>query len=591
MEVDFLKKVIRFGMFFLTVMLILQTMQPVTAQVSNMPDRAPLQALIAQALKHDGVEYTNSTWRAFDKALSAAQKVIADSTESQILINDSYNMLQSAMSSLMPIASFGNPFTDVRRNDWFYGAVMYVNANALMRGTTATSFEPLSKLTRATVVDALYHTESEPYVTFEALFNEDVTREQLAAILHRYAKYKGYDTTVPTTFTLNNFTDRGNVSTYAYEAIRWAVYLELMRGNDGHLNPSGTATRAEYATILQRLIDRFEFNRQPKQAQAQIGQHYIGWQFITYLTPDFMSAKQEFLPAQSVNVIERKNDGWARINTGLGDRWVYLNANMFYVERTASLYSRPNGSSDGMIEPQVVTVLQTQEGGWYQISTWLGVRWIYLRPALQAGDGPRIALTFDDGPSSHTKQLLDALYERGVVATFFVLGQQVASYPAVAVRIVEEGHEIASHSYKHPDLTKMSTAGIRSELTQSRDIIYKTTGVKPTILRPPYGSRNSTVQSVAGEFGYPLILWSVDTRDWESRNVNSIMTHFKSNNTIKIREGDIILLHDIYSTTIEAAIKAIDLLLAEGFVFVTVTDLLMDRFGEITSGKVYSSAR
>jgi len=135
----------------------------------------------------------------------------------------------------------------------------------------------------------------------------------------------------------------------------------------------------------------------------------------------------------------------------------------------------------------------------------------------------------------------------------------------------------------------MSAAGIRDELTRCRNVIYQATGRYLTLLRPPYGSHNATVQSVAREFGYALLLWSVDTRDWESRNVNAILGHFVApDGTVRIRDGDIILMHDIYPTTIDAAIRGIDILLANGFEFVTVSELLTERHGGITPGKVYN---
>jgi len=581
-------------------------------------NRAPLQILVAQAGELDGRDYTNASWRTFLLALKDAEAVLADLGATQAGVDEAYAALQSAVGALVPIASFGNPFTDVARGDWFYGAVLYANANALMQGTAATAFHPQGTLSRGTVVTVLYRMEGEPYVTFTPLFQDvpaglwysdaviwaanqhivtglgddrfapdaSITREQLTTMLYRYAQFKEYDMTVPASFDLGSFTDQAQVSSWAYEAMRWAVYHELIRGNDGRLSPGGTASRAEYATMLQRFIDKFEFGRLlPTDPQPE--QRYISWQFLTYLEPDFRAAKQESFPPQSVNILQRQDDGWGQITTWSGDRWVYLLANMRYVEKAVYLYDRPVGSRGDRIEPQVVTVLH-QEGDWYQISTWLGPKWIYLGVGPQPG-GRQIALTFDDGPSVQTIRLLDALYARNVSATFFVLGQQVAAFPAVAQRIVREGHEIANHSYSHPDLSRMSAAGIREQLARCRSIIYQTTGQYPSLLRPPYGSHNSTVQSVAGEFGYPLILWSVDTRDWESRNVNAILGHFVApDGTVRIRDGDIILMHDIYPTTIDAAIRAIDILLANGFEFVTISDLLTARYGAITPGKVYN---
>ena len=615
-----MKKIIRSGTLLLALMLILQSisLSAVRADDSSI-NRAPLQTLVTQAQALDGRDYTNATWRTLVGAQTDAQAILADQSATQAGIDTAYTNLQAAITALVPIASFGNPFSDVARNDWFYVPVLYANANALMQGTTTTTFSPLGTLSRGMVVTVLYRMEGEPAVNFQTIFDDvsagqwysdaviwaanlgivtgmgdnrfapstSITREQLAVMLHRYAAFKAYDMVVPATFGLGNFTDHAQVSDWAYEAMRWTAYHALIRGSSGRLNPGGTASRAECAAILQRLIEKLEFHRQPKEPQPE--QHYVAWQFITYLEPNFRAAKQETFPPQTVNIFERRADGWALISTGAGGRWVYLQANMRYVEKAVYLYDNPNSNRGPRIDPQVVTILQ-QEGDWYQISTWLGPKWIYLGTGPQPGGGRRIALTFDDGPHpTYTTRLLDALYTRDVAVTFFVLGQQVAAYPSVAQRIVREGHEIASHSYRHPDLSRMSAAGIRDELSRTRNVIYQTTGRNPTLLRPPYGSYNATVQSVAKEFGYPLILWSVDTRDWESRNVNAIMGHFvDGRGNIRIREGDIILLHDIYGTTIDAAIRAIDLLLANGFTFVTVSELLTERHGTITPGKVYN---
>lgn len=312
----------------------------------------------------------------------------------------------------------------------------------------------------------------------------------------------------------------------------------------------------------------------PPPAPGQTGLHFISWRFATYLEPDFRAVKQDFYNPQTVTIIQSREDGWAQITTWRGNRWVYLNANRIFIDRDVTLHDTRGGPAVARLNSQVVRVLD-QYGDWFQISTWLGPRWVFL------GRGPvpgtrQIALTFDDGPHPvHTARLLDALAARGVIATFYVLGSQVDANPQLAARIVREGHEIANHSYSHRDLTRMSAAGIRTELVRTRDAIRQATGVVPTNLRPPFGAQNATVRSVAAELGYPIIMWSVDTRDWESRNVNSILSHFvDGHGNVRIREGDIILMHDIHPTTIDAAIRAVDILLAAGFTFVTVSDLI-----------------
>ena len=312
---------------------------------------------------------------------------------------------------------------------------------------------------------------------------------------------------------------------------------------------------------------------------GQTGTHFMAWRFITYLEPDFRAMKQDFYDPQMVDILQQREDGWAEITTWRGNRWIYTNANRRFIEREVALHETARGSAVATLSPQVVRVLD-QDGDWFLVSTWLGSRWVFLGQGVAPGTR-QIAITFDDGPHPiHTARLLDALAARDVPATFYVLGSQVNAHPELAVRIVREGHEIANHSFSHPLLTRLSAAGIRTELARTRDAIFQATGVTSTTFRPPYGAQNATVRNVAAEFGYPIVLWSVDTRDWESRNVNAILSHFVDRNgNIRIRDRDIILMHDIHPATIDAAIRAVDLLLAAGFTFVTVQDLLGPQFG------------
>jgi len=209
-----------------------------------------------------------------------------------------------------------------------------------------------------------------------------------------------------------------------------------------------------------------------------------------------------------------------------------------------------------------------------------------------APTGPFVALTFDDGPSPHTERLLDALAARNVPATFYVLGSQVNRHPHIAARIAAEGHELGNHTQNHRDLSRQSVATIRNELTLAQNTIFNTTGQRPATLRPPYGALNRTVRTIAGEMGYPIILWSIDTRDWERRNVQAILSHmFDRNGRPTVRCGDIILMHDVYPTTIDAAIITVDRLLAAGYTFVTVSELFELRRIEPVPGQVYHHAR
>lgn len=220
----------------------------------------------------------------------------------------------------------------------------------------------------------------------------------------------------------------------------------------------------------------------------------------------------------------------------------------------------------------------------------------HYHPAPPVPPGPTaqdklIALTFDDGPGKYTEWLLNELAARGVKATFFVVGNRVNQYPDVIRRMVNEGHEIASHTYSHVDLSKSGGTAIRNQLDRTAGALQNIAGVNPTCLRPPYGSYNKTVQSICAEKGLPVIYWSVDTEDWRSRNVSTILKRMFNNGSWSVKDGDIILMHDIYSTSVTAAVSSIDRLLADGYNFVTVSELLELRSGGGQPGRVYKNAR
>lgn len=191
-------------------------------------------------------------------------------------------------------------------------------------------------------------------------------------------------------------------------------------------------------------------------------------------------------------------------------------------------------------------------------------------------EGQYVALTFDDGPhATLTPKLLDVLKEKGVKATFFVLGQCVAANPDVLARAAAEGHEIGNHSWDHKSLTKVGAAGVASEINQTNAAIENATGKKPVLVRPPYGATNATItKRLNEEFGLKVVMWDVDPLDWKVRN----SAHVESEILKGAKPGSIILSHDIHATTVAAMAETIDALKAKGFQFVTVSELIaMDR--------------
>src|SRR6266478_2845268 len=187
-------------------------------------------------------------------------------------------------------------------------------------------------------------------------------------------------------------------------------------------------------------------------------------------------------------------------------------------------------------------------------------------------DGPYIAMTFDDGPSATlTPKLLDLLAAHHIKVTFFVLGEMVAEHPEILARAAQEGHEIANHSWSHPNLAKMSQEGVRSQLQRTDDEIKSATGKRPTLFRPPYGSITEREKRwIHDEFGYDVILWDVDPLDWKRPGPAVVRNRILK----ETRPGSIVLSHDIHPGTIEAMPSTLSELEAKGFKFVTVSELL-----------------
>jgi peptidoglycan/xylan/chitin deacetylase (PgdA/CDA1 family) len=198
---------------------------------------------------------------------------------------------------------------------------------------------------------------------------------------------------------------------------------------------------------------------------------------------------------------------------------------------------------------------------------------------------PMVALTFDDGPSPYTAKILALLEKYGGRATFCQTGKCIPGYPSTETAIIAQGSEIIGHSMDHSQLTKLSREQIKYQLNGVNDRL-KAVGVPASkLFRPPYGAMNSTVLSVAKELGMTPILWSVDTRDWESRNATAVFNMVKK----YTRNGSIILCHDTHPTTLQAMEKVIPWLVSQGYQLVTVTELLTVDGKAIQAGKAYYS--
>lgn len=186
---------------------------------------------------------------------------------------------------------------------------------------------------------------------------------------------------------------------------------------------------------------------------------------------------------------------------------------------------------------------------------------------------PVIAITFDDGPNpDHTPRLLDMLKERHIKATFFMVGRCVVAWPHLVKRMAEEGHEVANHSWSHPLLTRLGSASLDSQIQQTHDAIIKACGIAPRHYRPPYGAIGmSQRKHIHEQFGYSTILWDVDPLDWKTpRQSKKVQERILAST----KSGSIILTHDIHGTTVDAMPATLDALMARGYQFATVSQLI-----------------
>jgi len=185
-------------------------------------------------------------------------------------------------------------------------------------------------------------------------------------------------------------------------------------------------------------------------------------------------------------------------------------------------------------------------------------------------EAPRIALTFDDGPNAQcTGRLLDGLKKRGVKATFFLIGMNAKDNPDLVKRIYEEGHLIGNHTYHHVDITKKSDEEARKEIEDTDKVISSVTGEHVEYMRPPFGVWQKNLEL---EMDVMPVMWSVDPLDWTTENTDEIVNKVVT----ETEENDIILLHDCYESSVDAALRIVDILQKKGFEFVTADKLIME---------------
>lgn len=292
----------------------------------------------------------------------------------------------------------------------------------------------------------------------------------------------------------------------------------------------------------------------------------------------FPSMADETAPAPDGTGVR---NGWIDEDLGPGvARWVDEEGNISdepgkQVEESKASEEGGAESRDSQEDPEKESEGQAQEESG-QAETQPAAEGRQIDPAR-----PMVALTFDDGPYAPVgNQIMDCLASYGGKATFFVVGSRAAAYKTELQRMVAEGHEIGNHTFDHKYLTKLNGAQIQSEISRCSDAVFAAAGVRPALVRLPGGLKNRTVLA---NVNAPMIMWSIDTLDWKTRNAGKTVHSVMS----QVRDGDIVLMHELYSQSGAAALEIIPQLAAAGYQMVTVSEMAQYR-GGVAAGGVYS---
>lgn len=289
--------------------------------------------------------------------------------------------------------------------------------------------------------------------------------------------------------------------------------------------------------------------------------------------------------------------GWANVN---GARYYFrkngrMVKSQFITKKGKTYYLRKNGKmAKGWVKSAGKRYYMNKKNGVMVTGEqWVNGKWRYFgKDGVYDPDKkidstvnpnkPMVALTFDDGPGPYTDRLLNTLEKYKAKATFFLVGQNISNYSSVVKRAYRLGCEIGSHTYSHPMLTNLSDSGIQSEMNRTNSLIKSATGKNATVMRPPYGDCSSRVLA---NLTVPAIMWSIDTRDWEHRNPSRTISITMS----RVKDGSIILMHDIHRPSVEAAESLIPMLQQKGYQLVTVSELAKYRGKTLSAGQKYYS--
>lgn len=499
-------------------------------------------------------------------------------------------------------------FEDVTADDWFFGAVTRIRELKYMNGTSDTTFSPYDAISRAMAVQILYNISGEQGkyspcftdVPKDSWFAEAVcwardkgiangtsatrfspsslmTREQLACFIGRYIDIYGLSASDTESY---GYSDMSNVSEWAVDAVSDMASYKIMtpRVYD-FFYPEATVSRAEFATFVLKMTGNTDFGidtsihvqliyTRTASAELEKGQS-VSVEGVLYPEAPTDSCITYSSSAPAVASVDEEGNvtalsqGTARITITSRDGG--FKAYSFITVSELASKDKPQTNNDT-----------------YNSS----VDMSEMRPIYSTSidpTRPMVAITYDDGPHrTYTNRILDTLEKYGAYATFFELGERAVNCPDVLKREVELGCEVANHSYDHPNLANLSASGVSGQISRTNDIIYNACGIRPTLVRPPYGSLSATAKN---NLGAPAILWSIDTLDWKYRDASYVTSVIKS----QVRDGSVILMHSLYSSTASATEIIVPWLLSQGYQLVTVSQLAEARGVNLENGKIYYS--
>lgn len=309
----------------------------------------------------------------------------------------------------------------------------------------------------------------------------------------------------------------------------------------------------------------------------------------TYVENEFVTSKGKtyYFGADGV-----KTEGWQDINAGkyYFDKSGVMQAGKWMDTDDGKCYLKDDGAmAVGWLELEEDTYYFDQDGrmltGKQQIGSLKCVfsddGKLESKESKIDPDKPMMALTFDDGPGDRTGELLDVLMKYDAHATFFMQGINIPGHEQFIPKMIEAGCELGNHSYNHPQLTSLDASGVQSQMGDTDALIKEASGQISTVMRPPYGAINDTAKANVGK---PMILWNVDTLDWKTKNTQATIDCVL--NTAD--DGDIVLMHDIHGTSVDAAIQLIPKLIENGYQLVTVSEMAEARGISMENGGVYT---